>query len=412
MSSPFAAAIAAAAAGSPMGNGDVPLVQGRLLLIDGDGLCYYCAGNDETSPGEARKRLLEKVAGAQRACGASEVKIVTTARSSHKGHRYAVARAQPYQGKRSSGHRPKNWEVLREYLEAGDVPGASVELTEVAEADDLFSRYAMSHPDCVINTQDKDMRMVPGWHLDWLTNVMFKLGNEFRIEHDGKVWGRSWFWSQVLHGDGVDHIPGLPWYTDGSLVKTGPKKGEVKVIRVGLKAEVIVEQLPKVHSDMGALLLCQGLYRSCYGDRWLVELLEQGILLWMRNDPTSSPLNVVADGNPMAALRTHEFWPAARAEILQRIAEAQVYEEAEQNGSGDGAPGTAGAAGDALCAVPATVQGDGGGAGSLPLDGLRPSSPAPLVQCPAGQGGERSEEVRHPQHVGVPAWLRRVLAKA
>jgi DNA polymerase-1 len=323
-----------------------------------------------------------------------------------------VARAQPYQGKRSSGHRPKNWEVLREYLEAGEVPGASVELTEVAEADDLFSRYALSHPDCVINTQDKDMRMVPGWHLDWLTNVMFKLGSEFRVVHNDKVWGRAWFWSQVLHGDDVDHIPGLPWYTDGSKVKTGSKKGEVKKIAVGLKADVVLTQLPKVHSDMGALLLCQGLYRSCYGDRWLVELLEQGILLWMRNDPTSSPLNVVADGNPMAALRTHEFWPAARAEILQRIAEAQVYEEAEQTGSGGGAGVLADEAGDAMRPVQAPVQGDGCGTGSLPLDGAGAGDSAPLVQCPAGEGGERGEAVRSAQPVRVPSWLRHVLAKA
>ena len=48
MNSPFAAAIAAAAGASPMACGSVPVTLDRKLLVDGDGLAYYCGGNDET----------------------------------------------------------------------------------------------------------------------------------------------------------------------------------------------------------------------------------------------------------------------------------------------------------------------------------------------------------------------------
>lgn len=413
MTSPFAAAIAAAAAGAPMSNGDVQTVAGRLLLADGDGLCYYCAGNDETTPGEARKRLLEKLAAARRASGAETVKIVTTARESHKGYRYAVARVQPYQGKRTSGGKPKQWESLRELLEAGDMPeGMHVEFTAIAEADDLFARYALTHPDCVIYTQDKDMRMVPGWHLDWLTHLMFKLGTEFRAVHNEKVWGRAWFWQQMLHGDGVDYIPGLPWYTDGSITKSGPNKGKLAHIRVGEHAQIVKKDLAKVESDMGAILLLQQTYRTCYEDRWLVEMLEQGILLWMRNDQQSSPFNVVAPGNPMHPLTTHELYPAAKAEILARINEAMFHEEAQGERDSDGEGATLAEERHALRALFPPVPADEGSAGPRPLDGTDPGHAALVVQCAAGEGGEQLQAVRGEQPVRVPAWLRHVLAKA
>jgi hypothetical protein len=409
-----AALAAQAAAAAPMSNGSVTTVPGRLLLADGDGLCYYCAGNDETAPGLARSNLIQKLLAAKRACGAEAIKVVTTSRGCHKGYRYAVARVKPYQGQRGDSRRPKNWEFLRTLLESGDLGhGIEVEFTDVAEADDLFSRYALNHPDCVIYTQDKDMRMVPGWHLDWLTHLMFKLEpGTWAVHHAEKLWGRAWFWSQMLHGDAADNIPGLPFYTDGSINKSGVNKGQVKEIRCGEKSTAVVELLPQVSSDMGATLLLQKLYGSCYGDRWLVEMLEQGILLWMRNDQQSSALNVVAPGNPLHHLTTHEFYPSARAEILARIAEAVVHETTQGHGSGEGAGALAAGAGDALCYLQATVLGDAGSAGSQPLDRPYPRSSTPGLQRSGGKGSEQLQAVRRTEPRGVRQWASRLLAKA
>lgn len=396
----FAAAIAAAVEQAPMSNGEVATQPGRLLLADGDGLCYYCAGNDDTAPGEARANLTNKLRSAQRASGAETVKVVTTASGSHKGFRYAVARVKPYQGQRTDSRRPKNWEHLREFLlEGAPGTGFDVEHTAIAEADDLFSRYALHHPDCVIYTQDKDMRMVPGWHLDWLTHIMFKLGNDFRVVHNEKVWGRAWFWQQMLMGDTADAIPGLPFYRENGKDK---RIGEVGAVKA----------LTGTESDMGSLLVAQKLYQSYYADRWLVEMLEQGILLWMRNDTQSSALNVVAKGNPLHALTTHELWPAAKAEIMARIAEALVYAEAEGVGSGTNEAEPLVLADEPLRPVSTPAAGIEGGAGPRSLDGGSAGDPSLGLQQPTREGGEQPQAVRRPELVGLLSWSSVLLATA
>lgn len=405
MNSALLAAANAAAVANPMSNGEVALHKGRLLLADGDGLAYYCAGNDDTAPGQARSNLIDKLQSAARACGAEFVKIVTTARGSHKGHRYAVARVKPYQGQRTDDRRPKNWAYLRELLELGGVP-FEVEFTSTVEADDLFSRYARYHADCVIYTQDKDMRMVPGWHLDWLTHLLFKVEQTpFRQVHNDKLWGRSWFWSQMLHGDATDNIPGLPYYMDGSLLKSGPKKGQPKEIRCGERSEAVLEILPKITSDANACVHIGALYESCYGSRWVVEMLEQGILLWMRNDEAGDAFNVAAAGNPLHHLINNELFPAAEAEIRQRIAEAtSINETTQDDGSRANADAPAERAGEDVRSVPAPMLGDAGSSGPRSLDGGGAGDAAPGVQLPAGQGGEQLPALRRAQPVGVPSW--------
>jgi DNA polymerase-1 len=410
----FAADIAEAEQQAPMSNGPVTVIPGRLLLADGDGLCYYCAGKDDTEPGLARANLIDKLRSAARASGAEAIKVVTTSRGCHKGFRYAVARVKPYQGQRTDQRRPRNWEFLRGLLERGDLgPGIEVEFTDVAEADDLFSRYALTHPDCVIYTQDKDMRMVPGWHLDWLTHLMFKLeAGTWAVTHNEKLWGRAWFWSQMLHGDGADNIPGLPWYTTGELLKSGPKKGEIKQIPCGEKSTAVIEMLPNVGSDMGALCLLKGLYETCYGDRWAVEMLEQGILLWMRNDTASSALNVTAAGNPLAALTTHELYPAARAEIMARIAEAVVHAETQSVGHSDDPDITLDIPGQSVRDVPATLLGEPSSVGPQSLVGSGEGDGTPGVQRPVGEDREQPQAVRRAQPSSVAAWASGLLAKA
>jgi DNA polymerase-1 len=415
MSTRFAALAAELEQAQPQSNGPMEMIPGRVLLADGDGLAYYCAGKDgEVSPGEAKAKLVDKLQSAARACGAEYIRILLTSRGSHKGYRYAVARSKPYQGQRVDSRRPQNWQFLRELMENGGLTSLDmqVESTHIAEADDLFSKYLATGGDYVCYTQDKDMQMCYGWHLDWLSHILFKVeqGQWYTYAND-KVWGRAWFWSQILHGDGADNIPGLPFYTDGSITKTGPNKGKVKEIKVGVSAEP-VKALHTYVSDMGALLVVKELYQSCYRERWLVELLEQGILLWMRTDIQASVFDVVVKGNPLHPLTTHELYPAARDEIMLRVAKAMTHEKTEDDGSSDDQSGDAGGAEREVCNLQTPVQPDAGSAGSQPLDGADPGVAASGVQCSAGQGGEQLQAVRCAQPVGVPQWARRLLAKA
>lgn len=411
MSSRFAAAIAAAAEQAPQA-GSVETVPGRLLLADGDGLCYYCAGKDDTAPGQARINLIDKLRSAASACGAERIKVLLTSRASHKGFRFAVARVKPYQGHRDGKQRPRNWEYLRTLLETGDLPqDIEIEFTTIAEADDLFSRYEAAGADCVSYTQDKDMQMVPGLHLDWLSHRLFNVPRgTWAMTVDEKVYGRRWFWMQMLHGDQADNIPGLPWYKDGSITKSGPNKGKVTEIKCGpAAAEHLLRNLS---SDHQCAMHLPSVYETCYGDRWLVEMLEQGILLWMRTDAASSPLDVVAKGNPLHFLTQHELYPSARAEIMARIAESFVNAETEGCGSSDGEESATAGPGDE---VPALSTADGavsGGTGSRPLNGCDSGDVAQRVQCDVGQDREQPQAVRREEPRRVPSWVRFVLAKA
>lgn len=410
MTGRFAAAIAQAAEASPMNQAQQPLVAGRTLLADGDGLCYYCAGNDETAPGTARHNMLEKLEAARRASGAEDVMILLTARGSHKGHRYAIARAKPYQGQRRD-HKPNNWQFLRDTLETGQLPGhIRVVQTADAEADDLFARYALGHPDCVIYTQDKDMRMVPGVHLDWLTHVMITLQpGAWAHSVNDKLYGRKWFWMQMLQGDQADNIPGLPKYA------TTDAKGKPALKLVGEKTAAVL--LEDVHTDMGACLQVSELYRGFYKDAWMAAMLEQACLLWMRNDQAGHLFNVAQPGNPLAPLATHEDFAKAQNELMQRVVQSMIQgsngtdETQDDTGSGNAEPVVDAAAGS-VCAVQTPVLGAASSAGPRPPHGEDQGDATQDVQCVAGQDRELRQQLRHPKPVSIPAWQRLLLAKA
>lgn len=327
----YAAAIAAAAGASPMGGVSVPVVPHRTLLVDGDGLAYYCAGNDDTDAGEARTRLVDKVKSAARTVGAEHIVVLLTAGGSHKGHRYAIARVKPYQGQRSNSKRPKNWQALRDFMTSGDFPFTK-ESTAVAEADDLFGWWAYNYPDdVVIYTQDKDMRMLPGWHLDWVSHRMHKVEYSLTASRDAlrmfnvqvhdsefneKQYGPKWFWLQMLHGDTADNIPGLPKYQ--------ASKGVFKPVGEVTAGKLINVAPTAVDSVVGA-------YKSYYGERWLVEMMEQACLLWMRRNPTMWD-DCIYDAGPMASFNdgSPEFMKAY-AEIETRVREADLINAAAQD---------------------------------------------------------------------------------
>lgn len=308
-----AAAIAAlagkAAAGQPMFASNSGPIKGRVLLVDGDALCYTCAGKDDTSAAQARINVIDRIRRGMAAAQAERCIVLVTARSSHKGHRYAVARVKDYQGQRSSGRRPKNWEFLRGFVEGG-VPGYTTEVTDVAEADDLFSKYSHQYgaANVVHHTQDKDMRMVPGWHLTWDDfKLTFVPPDTYEHVFDDKVYGTKWFWLQMLHGDAADNIPGLPKYVDpaGKDKLCGPATAE--------------KLLAPCTDNTDACITVASLYRGWYGDDWEVQFLEQAILLWMRRHP-GHVFDVLDSGVISVGLRKER----AIDPILQRIAEVQA----------------------------------------------------------------------------------------
>lgn len=269
--------------------------------MDGDALAYYCAGNDDTPTGLARRNLADKIESAARAAGASSVQLLVTSSASHKGHRYAIARVKPYQGKRDSGRRPKNWQFLRTLIEQD--PRAVI--TDTLEADDLFhiNSVRLGYENAAILTQDKDMRMVPGWHLHWENHSLIKVEPDtWELHANDKMYGRKWFWMQMLHGDTADHIPGLPKY-----VKPDGKQALCGEVTAG-------KLLAGAANEAAAAIIVGNLYHGYYGPRWGVELLEQACLLWMRR--SDRLFDCLLAGGPLEGL---PIPPHHAAELRSRL---------------------------------------------------------------------------------------------
>lgn len=352
MTNAFASAIASAASDSPMGGVSVPVVRSRSLLVDGDGLAYYCAGKDDSDAGLARAALRDKVSSAARVVGAERVIVLLTASGSHKGHRYAIARVKPYQGQRVNSRRPSNWRALRDYMESPEFP-FEVESTAVAEADDLFGYYAHRQPeDVVIYTQDKDMRMLPGKHLDWVSHRVYTAAPNTDYVFNELPYGPKWFWLQMLHGDGADHIPGLPKATmkyGGGPIDSGQALNPVGSVGAG--------RLLAAHADLPYSTTVAMAYRSYYGERWLVEMMEQACLLWMRRDPEAWD-DVTATGRPLACFNDGgpEF-AKAYFEIKGRVSDADNINSSAAQVNGDsqdtGSAGTS--TGEPVCDLPTAI---------------------------------------------------------
>lgn len=251
-------------------------VPGRVLLVDGDLMAYSCAGNDELAPGFARMAAISRLENLRDMSGSERIVVHMTSESSTKGDRYIVATVKPYQGKRSSGRRPKNWQYLRDWIQSYSGDLFKVKTWGDREADDSIAYHAtvLGVDNCVIATKDKDLRMIPGWHVNWDTYEMVRLDREFEVVSPttGKVFGHKWFWLQLLHGDGVDNIPGLPKYVDD--------KGKAKLIG----EKTAADQLAPAENDAQAFCIVAKLYHSWYKEEWADALVEQMALLWMRRD--------------------------------------------------------------------------------------------------------------------------------
>lgn len=297
---------------APMTTHAVPILPGRTLYIDGDCLAYTCAGREGTSKGEARAYTSSTIDSLQVAAQAEKVVILLTGSGSHKGHRYALARVKSYQGQRASGRRPDNWAFLRELLEAGTF-GTTI-LDYDREADDRFGQFGWADPGhTVIATQDKDMRMVPGYHLVWDSRRTFYLPPDtYSAVFNDKQYGEKWFWLQMLHGDTADNIPGLP-------LAYGKKCGEVTAGKL----------LDSCTTRTEAAATVMRAYRSCYDEDWAVHLAEQACLLWMRHTADADWDDAFKARGPLTAFAG---WRALEdLFVARRLLEARVQQAKEIN---------------------------------------------------------------------------------
>lgn len=237
--------------------------------IDGDYMAYFSAGNDNCSPGDARRNVISRVDRLKSISGAGKVVMHLSHPASNKGERFLIATTKPYQGQRKSGKKPRNWEFLRGWLENYDGLSFTPKVWKDREADDgiayvcdaVARNKGILH---VVHTADKDMRMFCGTHVSWDKFIITDVprGSFDIIGKDGEQYGHKWFWMQMLTGDTADHIPGLPGIGDaiaGKIIDGAASNAEAR-------ASVI------------------GAYRDKCGSEWADYFVEQAALLWMRTD--------------------------------------------------------------------------------------------------------------------------------
>jgi len=250
-----------------------------LALVDGDILLYESAfaGQDKET-GEihsfdyVREIFDEKLATICRAVEADSSHIYLTG---DNNFRLTIAKTKPYKGTRHE-EKPWHYENLRAYLSA--LP--NVTITDGYEADDAMcieQCKRLEAKDTIICSRDKDLRMCPGFHYGWehgnqpefFPEWVDRIGNIELAEKFSEVTqkttkkikgtGLKFFYSQLITGDTVDNIPGLP--------KAGPV--------------VAFDNLNGCNTDGDMYKCVSQLYQGKLGDNWEEYLSEQAQLLWM-----------------------------------------------------------------------------------------------------------------------------------
>lgn len=188
-----------------------------------------------------------------------------------------IATIKPYKGTRKT-EKPFHFYNLTAYILAH----YDVVVANGLEADDLMcveqtKRIKDKRFDSVICTRDKDLRQCPGMHYGWecgnqagfpfsQVSELGWLKEHRKVDKEGKEYvskvygvGLKFFYAQILMGDSVDNIPGLPG--------CGPAKAYMALQDAQSEAEL--------HERVYQL------YLERYGVDASERMLEQGRLCWM-----------------------------------------------------------------------------------------------------------------------------------
>jgi hypothetical protein len=114
--------------------------------------------------------------------------------SGEENFRYKLATLVPYKGNRVNENKP----IYLEYVK-GLIRARGSEEISFLEADDLLSSGIRLFKDCVICSQDKDLRTVP--------SLNFNTGPSRLLQTITPKKARYNFFKQLLIGDPVDNIP-------------------------------------------------------------------------------------------------------------------------------------------------------------------------------------------------------------
>lgn len=185
-------------------------------------------------------------------------------------YRNKIATIAGYKANRDPLHKPIYYKEIRDYLT--EVWGARI--IRGAEADDAVAIAQWQQGnfyDTCIATIDKDLKMVPGLHYNYLSQEAFSVDERQAL---------YWFWKQVLTGDATDNIKGC--------YRVGPK------LATELLHTLDEIKIPELFDEAAYAVVLEAYEYSIkrYGKRTgYAELgaeaavLENARLLWMQQWP-------------------------------------------------------------------------------------------------------------------------------
>lgn len=268
-------------------------------LIDGDILLYECGFGaetgwksihpDSTDPPSwdyVQQMVDGRIEEICKAVGAtSKPRLFLTGKDNF---REKIAKKAVYKGNRDKLAKPWHYANIKAYL----IGCYNAEVVDGIEADDMMCIEQLKTINwnragniqainTIICTRDKDLRQCPGWHYGWELANQPSFGPKFvedpgeiSISEDGKKisgWGIKFFYSQLITGDKVDNIPGIP--------SKGPRFAYALLANTQTR-----EEMEKAVVEA---------YKGFYGDVWKEEMLEQAQLLWMVRDIDDAGLPVM-----------------------------------------------------------------------------------------------------------------------
>lgn len=254
---------------------------GLTLHIDADSIVFAecCIFNEDTEAARTRisrgirRRVMELMLDA----GCDDYICFLTTKTNFRNQL-----TDDYKANRKDTERPVNLAWAKRWT----ATNLSCIYEDGLEADDLLGIH-MSDA-AVIWSIDKDLRQIPGKHLDDSTRKVIHINYLGKIVDLGKkiyFTGEAGLLFQILTGDSTDYIVGCG-KRETVVYKSGPKKGEEYVKRNGVGPKEALDILVTAavkdgdpRSNMMAAVIAE--YEKLHGSDWRVHLETQANLLFM-----------------------------------------------------------------------------------------------------------------------------------